>query len=496
MAMEQHIQKQSPIYGEYFNSAAIGADINYDINPVITSDEALQIAMNNYNVVEEQLFGSDLNTNIKLNIYYSDSDNIYYLAYIIKYTFKDSSSDDVYRPFSVINAKNGDIIYSFKAIISSNPASACGDSGNPKIGKTRICNEITAIPDIKDENIEVYNHIGMIRQELFQCTMDANNNDICEIDDYEINGEYCAACDVYKAGKAVFSLYNEWLDIKPLSDDNIPVELYVHYGTDYENAFYSGSAMYFGDGYETYYPLVSIDIVGHEMAHGFTEQIGSDLLYNGQSGAINEAYSDLVGEVTEYFIRGDTDWQYGYDIIKNPNGAVKYMYDPPLDGKSIDHINDYIDDMNVHHSSGIYNKAFYLLQSKYKCCVEEVFKIATTANLYYWNQNTNFNQGLCGLKLAANDLFGGDQDMIQRIIFSLDNAFLEVGVQCQSVNIYGQQSTEISESNNSYDYYLYGAIIGGVLSVLLLIGVIFCCYHKKTKILTSELDGLLFNQEA
>ncbi len=70
MAMEQHIQKQSPTYVQYFNSAAIGADINYDVNPVITFDEAL------HNVVEE--------SNIHSNIHSKESQT----HSKIKYTFK------------------------------------------------------------------------------------------------------------------------------------------------------------------------------------------------------------------------------------------------------------------------------------------------------------------------------------------------------------------------------------------------------------------------
>eukprot|EP00483_Globobulimina_turgida_P011911 UN11933 len=94
--------------------------------------------------------------------------------------------------------------------------------------------------------------------------------------------------------------------------------------------------MNFGDGATSWYPLTTLDITAHEIAHGYTDQ-GSDLIYSGESGGMNEAFSDIVGEVAEYWFFGENDWMTGGDIFKNVGEALRYMYDPPNDGISIDH---------------------------------------------------------------------------------------------------------------------------------------------------------------
>ncbi len=77
----------------------------------------------------------------------------------------------------------------------------------------------------------------------------------------------------------------------------------THYSASYENAFWDGATMSFGDGASTFYPLVNADVSGHEVSHGFTEQ-HSNLTYSGQSGGMNEAFSDMGGEATEYLLEG------------------------------------------------------------------------------------------------------------------------------------------------------------------------------------------------
>ena len=65
--------------------------------------------------------------------------------------------------------------------------------------------------------------------------------------------------------------------------------------------------MYIGDGYLTFYPLTGLDVVSHEISHGFTEY-NSNLIYSGQSGGINESFSDMAGEASKYYVRGSNDY--------------------------------------------------------------------------------------------------------------------------------------------------------------------------------------------
>eukprot|EP01083_Nonionella_stella_P146212 459550_1 len=97
----------------------------------------------------------------------------------------------------------------------------------------------------------------------------------------------------------------------------------------------------------------------------FTDR-ASGLVYDGESGGMNEAYSDIVGVCAGYHLRGWTRWKIGYETTKSKKvrkDALRYMYDPPLDGHSIGHYCRYRSGMDVHSSSGVYNKAAYLLRN-------------------------------------------------------------------------------------------------------------------------------------
>jgi hypothetical protein len=194
----------------------------------------------------------------------------------------------------------------------------------------------------------------------------------------------------------------------------------VHYSTNYENAFWDGSSMTFGDGANTFYPLVSLDVSSHEVSHGFTEQ-NSNLTYSSRSGGINEAYSDMAGEAAEFYMKGTNDFLVGADIFKAA-GALRYMANPPQDGASIGNSADYYEGLDVHYSSGVYNKAFYLLATTAGWDTRKAFEVFARANQLYWTADIGFNQGACGVQSAAADQ--------GKSVADVTAAFAAVGVVC------------------------------------------------------------------
>jgi vibriolysin len=222
--------------------------------------------------------------------------------------------------------------------------------------------------------------------------------------------------DAHFFGQSVYDLYNDWYGVAPLP---FQLTIWCHYGTNYENIFFNGSSIYIGDGYTYCYPLAGLDVIGHEIGHGFT-MYNSDLIYSGQSGGINESFSDQAGEAAEYYVRGSNDFMIGYDIIKDPTGAARYMYDPPLDGHSIDHVDDYYEGMPVNYSSGIFNKAFYLIATSSGWNTKMAFDIFVKANQDYWTPGTNFQQGAEGAFAATLDYGYPCADVV--------NAFDVVGI--------------------------------------------------------------------
>ena len=234
-----------------------------------------------------------------------------------------------------------------------------------------------------------------------------------------INGAYAPLNDAHFFGGVIYNMYQAYIGMAPLT---FQLQMKVHYKTSYENAFWNGSAMTFGDGASTFYPLVSLDVSSHEVSHGFTEQ-QSNLTYSGMSGGMNEAYSDMAGEAAEYYMRGSNDWQVGADIFKG-TGALRYMNNPPLDGSSIDNAANFTSSMDVHYSSGVYNKAFYLLATKSGWNTQKAFQVFARANRDYWTASSTFNQGACGVQTAATDLGFTVADVTA--------AFTSVGVSCAS----------------------------------------------------------------
>jgi Zn-dependent metalloprotease len=232
-----------------------------------------------------------------------------------------------------------------------------------------------------------------------------------------INGAFSPLNDAHYFGSVIYNMYQAYMNQAPLT---FQLTMRVHYSTNYENAFWDGSAMTFGDGATTFYPLVSLDVAAHEVSHGYTSQ-NSNLTYSGQSGGINEAYSDIAGEAAEYFMKGTNDFLVGADIFK-ATGALRYMANPTQDGRSIDNAANFTSGMDVHYSSGVYNKAFYLLATKPGWNTKTAFQVFARANDLYWTASTNFNQGACGVETAATDLGFVKADVTA--------AFTSVGVSC------------------------------------------------------------------
>jgi len=234
-----------------------------------------------------------------------------------------------------------------------------------------------------------------------------------------INGAYSPLNDAHYFGGVVFNMYQAYMGQAPLT---FQLLMQVHYATNHENAYWTGAGMLFGDGLNIFYPLVSLDVVGHEVSHGYTQQ-NSGLIYSNQSGGINEAYSDMAGEAAEYYVRGSNDFLVGADILKSA-GALRYMENPPQDGVSIGNAANYTANMDVHYSSGVYNKAFHLMATKSGWNTKKAFQVFARANDMYWTPSTDFNQGACGVQTSATDMGFVLADVVA--------AFSAVGVSCPS----------------------------------------------------------------
>lgn len=222
----------------------------------------------------------------------------------------------------------------------------------------------------------------------------------------EINQAYSPTNDALYIGSMIHDMFSEWYHLDPIgrSDDSTKTLIMrVHYGQSYENAFWDGKQMSFGDGGKSMYPLVVPSVAAHEIAHGFTEH-HSDLVYTGQSGAINESFSDMAAQALEYYRYGKNSWAIGAEAMKDETKALRYMQNPSADGKSINHAKDYYQGLDVHYASGVYNRFFYLLANTKNWNTKKAFDIVVKANVDYWVPTSNYEDAACGVLWAADDL--------------------------------------------------------------------------------------------
>ncbi len=247
-----------------------------------------------------------------------------------------------------------------------------------------------------------------------------------------------AVNDAHGFAEATLAMMADWMGYNSIDGQGFKIVNRVHYGVAYENAFWDGTQMTYGDGASMFYPLSgALDVASHEINHGFTS-FHSKLVYSGQSGAMNESFSDVAGTLAEFYRNGDAaDFDIGKDILKSANGALRYMCDPTKDGDSIDHVSKYRNSVDVHFSSGIFNKAFCMAARRLSggtttstattASVRRAGKAWYEANANYWTARSTFVQGCKGVLDAATAL--GFSEVEHN---ALRDAFEDVGITCAS----------------------------------------------------------------
>jgi Zn-dependent metalloprotease len=181
--------------------------------------------------------------------------------------------------------------------------------------------------------------------------------------------------EAYDGLGTTYDFYWETLRRNSIDDQGMPLNGHVHYGSRFNNAFWDGQRMVFGDGDGVVFNrlTISLDIMGHELTHGVTEK-EAQLIYQDQSGALNESVSDVYGSLVKQYHKGkqaaeDADWLIGEGIWADPGRgeALRSMKEPgsAFEGdRQPAHMDDYVntidDNGGVHINSGIPNKAFYL----------------------------------------------------------------------------------------------------------------------------------------
>lgn len=286
---------------------------------------------------------------------------------------------------------------------------------------------------LQNSNVVVRDYRKASNVSNFYCTKpDKRHNNLYWDASFDsVHGGYSPGNDALYAGDVIKQMYQDWYNVPVLKNsDGSPMLLTMVVHLKMDNAYWDGEKMNFGDGIRVFYPLTSLGIAGHEVSHGFTEQ-HSNLNYEGQSGGLNESFSDMASMAVEYFSKGSSSWQIGGEVYKG-QGSLRYMDQPskdcgggtPGNDCSIDNASQYYNGLDVHYSSGVYNRFFYLLATSNGWDSRKAFNVMVHANSNYWVPASTFNSAACGVLQAAHDL-SYDTTAIQ-------TAFTNVGVNTAS----------------------------------------------------------------
>ena len=188
-----------------------------------------------------------------------------------------------------------------------------------------------------------------------------------------------AVNEAYDGAGATYDLYHDVYGRNSVDDRGMALVSSVHYRTGYDNAFWDGSQMVYGDGDGKLFQRFTkaVDVIGHELTHGVT-QYEANLAYADQPGALNESFSDVFGSLVKQRSLGQTaaqaDWLIGEGLFTpaihgkalRSMAAPGTVYDDPLLGKDpqpadmAHYVTTTDDNGGVHINSGIPNRAFYL----------------------------------------------------------------------------------------------------------------------------------------
>lgn len=193
-------------------------------------------------------------------------------------------------------------------------------------------------------------------------------------------GKDVAVNEAFDGAGATYDFFKEVYGRNSVDGNGMRLDSTVHYGRDFDNAFWNGMQMVYGDGDGRIFNRFTqcVDIIGHELTHGVV-QFSGGLIYQDESGALNEHFADVFGSLVKQFQKKQTadkaDWLIGQGLLapgikgvalrslKNPGTA----YNDPMLGRDPQpaHMKNFLrtDDDNggVHINSGIPNKAFQTL---------------------------------------------------------------------------------------------------------------------------------------
>jgi len=343
------------------------------------------------------------------------------------------------RYFVFVDAKDGSIVNSYNKI---NTVAAVGTgyslySGTVSINTDNV-NNVYYMRDMTRpvETYDMKNGTSYTSAVLFS-----------DSDNIWNSSSQKAGVDAHYGAAKTYDYFKTKFNRNSFDGNGAKIKSYVHYSSNYNNAYWNGSVMTFGDGDgSTFTPLVTIDVIAHEFTHAVTERT-ANLAYQYESGALNEAISDIFGASVEFYAYGSNgNWLIGEQCYTpNKSGdALRYMNNPNLGQQPDTYQGTYWysgtgDNGGVHYNSGVPNYWYYLLcvggngtnDKGYNFSVsgigiDKAANIVYRALTVYMTSSTNFAAARTATLNAAKDLYG-----------ATSNEYTQVGKAWDAVGVYG-----------------------------------------------------------
>lgn len=435
------------VNGEYYGNISIST------TAAISSQSAIQAAVQHVGAQEYQWQSEEAEAMLKMET--GDPSATFYPVPLLTIVSENGNYDqpkfrlawkvDIYatRPLSrnhiYIDAQTGAVIHKTEEIHTAdvNGTAATGYSGNRNI----VCDSFNGGYRLREagrgNGIRTFNMATSTNYTNTDFTSSTTTFNLAnpQKDQY--------ATDAHWGAEMTYDYFFQVHNRNSIDGNGHQLLSYVHYSSNYDNAFWDGSRMTYGDGGSFFTnPLTTLDIAGHEITHGLTEK-SADLVYAYESGALNESFSDIFGVAIDQWARGTSGanlWRMG-DECTGGNG-IRRMDNPGAfgDPDTYGTGNWYTgtgDNGGVHTNSGVQNFWFYLLVSggtgtndygnAYNVTGQGFLKATSISfrNLtVYLSPNSNYSDARFYSILAAQDLYGACSPEV----VATANAWYAVGV--------------------------------------------------------------------
>lgn len=327
--------------------------------------------------------------------------------------------DSPARMIVYVDAKTGNVINSYNSIHTT-AATGTGTSlysGTVSLG-TDLVSSTYYLRDLnrKIQTFNMNNKTSYTSAAIFTDTDNVWNTTVQK-----------AGVDAHYGASWTYDYYKNTQGRNSFDNAGAIIKSYVHYSTRYNNAYWNGSVMTYGDGDgTTFTPLVTLDVAGHEITHAVTER-SANLAYQNESGALNEAWSDIFGTAIEFYAKGTAaNWLIGEDCYTpaTSGDALRSMSNPNSGQQPDTYQGTYWytgtgDNGGVHYNSGVANFWFYLLSvggsgtndksTAYSVTgigITKAARIAYVALTSYMTSSTNYAGARTATLNAASQLYG------------------------------------------------------------------------------------------